>query len=129
MKKLFYFISIFSLLIFSTSAVSATFNSDTIYILRVTSDHTNNKIPFNATYMAITNHGTKIENIEQTTPAEYIIKANYIGVMLEIKDKSSNVKVDIAERTHRRENIKLTGSGHSIFAHESIDGNGYILAE
>src|SRR5690606_12648043 len=130
MTKLFLLPAILSLLttILTPACAFSEKLPEKTYVLRVTANEASAAIPFNATYMAITNQGTKVDKIKQTTPYEYAITANYIGVVLEIDHKNPQIKVDIAEKQNNYEDVKLTGAGHAIFAHESVNGNGYILA-
>jgi hypothetical protein len=103
-------------------------SAEKTFVIRITAREPANTIPFDATYMTISKQGASINKIDQVTPYEYSVNANFIGIMLEIADNNPDIKVDVYEKNNNHDDMRLTGTGHAIFAHAATNGNSYILA-
>ncbi len=97
-----------------------------IYILRITSQNKDIPMHFSGSYMIASNSGSKIANIEQMTPFEVTVKANFLGGMFIARDSGPDINVEVLERDSDGQHFRLSGTGSAEFAHIDTDGMAYI---
>jgi hypothetical protein len=132
MKNIFKIMLTISLSILPLSCIYAEDLADQkqekTFILKFTSKNLYTPVRFSAQYMVMNTQGSYTVEVENVTPYRASVKGNFVGVMMQSIEKNPEVKLEILEEKNNEESLKLSGTGHSIFAHDDSNGMGFINA-